>query len=193
MSLVIVGIMLTAAMTVAGQAARTRQAQQEAQRGEGLARQLLTEIETKLYQQPNAVTLLLGPELLETRATYNDVDDYNGWSESPPAYANGSAIPGFTGWTRAVKVEWVTTNGLLQPGTFSTSLTETGLKRITVTVTSPSGKVTSIAELRGKYGPYDKTQTASNSYACWIGMTMQIGTDLTTTAANGVALVNQVP
>src|SRR5665213_660004 len=192
-SLVIVGVMLTAAMTVAGQAARTRLAQQDAMRGEGLARQLLSEIDTKLYQQPNAITLLLGPDLLETRTTYNDVDDFNGWSESPPQYASGAAIPGFTGWTRAVKVEWVTTNGLLQQGSFSVSLLETGFKRITITVTSPSGKVTTMVELRGKYGPYDKTQAASNSYACWIGATLQIGSDPTTTAANGVALVNQVP
>lgn len=193
-SLVIVGIMMTAAMSVAGQAARTRLAQEEAVRGECLARQLLSEINTKLYQQPNAVTLLLGPELLETRTTYNDVDDFNGWFESPPQYANGSAIPGYTGWSRAVKVDWVTLNGLLQPpGGFATSLTETGLKRITVTVTSPSGKVTTMVGLRGKYGPYDKSQTASNSYASWMGATLQIGSDPTTSVTNAVNMNNQVP
>ncbi|MDB5293688.1 MAG: hypothetical protein JWL69_4929 [Phycisphaerales bacterium] len=187
-SLAIVSVMLVAAMSVAGQSARARLAQKEQVRGELLARQLLSEILQEAYQQPNATTLVLGPELLETRATYNDVDDFNGWSESPPQNASGTAIPGYTGWKRSVKVDWVTA---ANPTTVS--LSETGLKRVIVTVTAPSGKVVTMTGLRSQNSLYDQGVSSQAIYTGWMGVTLQVGSDATTSASGGVNVMNQVP
>ncbi len=58
------------------------------------------------------------------------MDDYNGWSESPPQFADGTAMPNLANWSRSVQVAFVNPTNLSQ-----TSTTETGAKRITVTVT----------------------------------------------------------
>ncbi|HET6249155.1 MAG TPA: hypothetical protein VFE47_15785 [Tepidisphaeraceae bacterium] len=190
-SVVLVGVLLAAAMSVAAQSARTRYAQKDMTRGMSLARQLLAEIVQDSYEQPGATTSILGPEAGETRQTFNDVDDFNGWSESPPADVTGTPIPGFTGWSRAVKVEWVTP--LPGGNTFTTSAVETGLKRITVTVTAPSGLISTAVALRSRYSIYDKPPGAAAAYTSWIGTSLQIGNDATTTAAGGANPMNQVP
>ncbi|MDB5172346.1 MAG: methylation site containing protein [Phycisphaerales bacterium] len=191
-ALVVVSVMMVAAMSVAGQSARSRTVQQEQVRGEALARQLLSEIMQEPYQQSGVTTTVLGPEAGETRSTYNDVDDFNGLSESPPKFASGTAIPGFTGWTRAAKVEWVSVTGLLS-STFTVSSTETGMKRITVTVTAPSGKVTALVGLRSKYSPFEHVPSVATTYTSYMGVTVQIGSDSTTASSASAELVNQVP
>lgn len=40
----------------------------------------------------------------QSRATYNDVDDYNGINESPPKDQSGAALSDFTGFTARVSV-----------------------------------------------------------------------------------------
>ncbi|HWE97501.1 MAG TPA: type II secretion system protein [Tepidisphaeraceae bacterium] len=191
-ALLVVSVMMVAAMSVAGQSARSRTVQQEQVRGEALARQLLSEIMQMPYQQAGVTTTVLGPETGETRSTYNDVDDFNGWSESPPQYASGTAIPGFTGWKRAAKVEWLSVTGTTSP-TVATSATETGLKRITVTVTAPSGKVTTLVGLRSQYSPYEHVPSVKTTYTSYMGVTVQVGSDSTTASSASADLVNQVP
>src|SRR5206468_12187441 len=124
------------------------------------------------YQDPTLPTLVLGAELGETRVTFNDVDDYNGLSESPPQTANGTTIAGYTGWTRSVQVAWANPSN---PS--ASSLIETGLKRITITVTAATGRKYVVSGLRSKYGQYDKSYTAQSTYPCWVEISLQIGTD----------------
>jgi MSHA pilin protein MshD len=190
-AMVVVAVMLVAAMTVAGNSARARFAQQEMSRGQCLARQLLAEIVQNSYEQPGATTTTLGPEPAETRATFNDIDDFNGSIESPPADASGTLIPGYSGWTRSVLVEWVAPT--TSADAFVTSATETGLKRITVTVTSPFGKGSTAVALRSRFGAYDKQQDSQKTYTSWIGVTLQIGSNPSTIVSGGVNPFNQVP
>ena len=190
-AMAIVGVMLVAAMTVAGSSARARFAQQEMSRGQSLARQLLAEIVQNSYEQPGATTTTLAPESGETRATFNDIDDFNGWIESPPADASGTLIPGYSGWTRSVLVEWVAPT--TSSDAFDASATETGLKRITVTVTSPFGKRSTAVALRSRYGVYDKQQNSQKTYTSWIGVTLQIGGNPSTAVSGGVNPLNQAP
>jgi hypothetical protein len=69
-------------------------------------------------------------EQLANRASWNDVDDFDGYVETSPVDPAGTAIPGVPeGWSRSVTVEWVAPSNPSQ-----TSQTETGLKRVTVTV-----------------------------------------------------------
>jgi len=97
-----------------------------------LAAAMLAEILEKPYADPEAGVGSFGldaGELASDRLTFDDVDDYNGWTSSPPKRADGNSIAGATDFTRAVQVVRVTTAA---PGT--AVAVETGLKRIQVDV-----------------------------------------------------------
>ena len=94
-----------------------------------LGKALLAEITQLAYQSPTA-PVLFGPESGETsRSLYNDVDDYNGYSDSPLQNKDGTLLPNLTGWQRKVTVQWVSPTNVTQ-----TSATESGAKLVTVTV-----------------------------------------------------------
>lgn len=101
-------------------------------RADLLAGALVEEILTLRYEDPD-VSGNIGPGSDETgtgdRTLFDDVDDYHGWSATPPERRDGTAIPGFEGWERTVTVEWV------DPADLDETLSsESGMKRITVTV-----------------------------------------------------------
>jgi type II secretory pathway pseudopilin PulG len=149
-AMVIIGVMLAAAMrTVA--ASRVGQVwNSDRLKGHALAMDLMGEILDQAYVDPGALPLF-GPEvseLLAGRSVYNDVDDYNGWSESPPAQRDGTLIPGLTGWKRQVDVAWVTAADVTQ-----TSLVETGIKRIVITVAKNGKTVAKVTALRTAAAP----------------------------------------
>lgn len=114
-------------------------------RAEQIACDLMNEILNQAYQEPGG-TVLFGPETGETggtRAAFDDVDDYAGWTSTPPNDRSGTAIPGFTGWTRRVTVEWADPTTLaVSPGK------NTGLKRITVTVLRQSKTMATVVAYR---------------------------------------------
>lgn len=62
------------------------------------------------------------------RTTFETVDAYSGYTEKPPKDENGNTMTGYTGWARTVTIA---------PAVYadpnSTSATETGMRRITVT------------------------------------------------------------
>lgn len=97
-----------------------------------LAHSLLEEIVAQAYLEPDD-TADFGPESGEavdgTRSTFDDVDDYDGWSASPPQNSDGSDLPIPDDWTRTVEVHWV------QPNSIDVvSPSDAGLKRVLVTV-----------------------------------------------------------
>ena len=143
---VIVGLMaVTALSTVAASIHYQGRAADRAVGGL-FAQALMAEVLTQAYQDPNLPTTALGPEAGEgttSRVNWNDVDDYNGWTESPLQNKDGSIIPNTTGWKRSVVVAWVNvTNPSL------VSATETGCKLITVTVSHNGFVVATRAALR---------------------------------------------
>lgn len=149
-SIVITSVMLVAALrTVA--AARSGQIwNSDRLRAIYLAQDLMAEITSKPYTDPGA-TPLFGPEGAEIvggRSTYDDVDDYNGLSESPPKDRSGTSIPGATSWTRAVTVIWVMPADLTQ-----TSLIDRGAKLITVTVSRNNATLAKLVEVRTSATP----------------------------------------
>jgi MSHA pilin protein MshD len=130
-SCIIVAVMLTAALSTAAAARARQQKAVDRQRALFLAQSLMSEITDKAYIDPGLLPLF-GPELAEIgqpRSVYNDVDDYDGLNESPPKYADGTPISGYSRWSRSVTVQWVQPNN-----TASASLLDTGVKLITVTV-----------------------------------------------------------
>lgn len=132
MSTLIIGVLMAVAMQTLGGAGLSRARTTDRALARGLADALVTEIMAKPYKDPNQ-TPVLGREAGEPaspRSGYDDTDDYNGLIESPPQESDGTTIPGTTGFTRTAAVECVSSANLS-----AVSASDTGVKRITVTVT----------------------------------------------------------
>ena len=126
---VIVGLSLIASLRAVRSSITAQRGVAEIEKAAFLATAMMSEIKELSYQNPTQ-PVLFGPESGEIgRSTFNDVDDYNGWSESPPQNPDNSILPDLNGWTRKVAVQWVSPINVTQ-----TSTTETGAKLITVTV-----------------------------------------------------------
>lgn len=132
-SIVIVGGMLAASLRVAGSAAVARAKAAEQSRGLAMARGLMAEILAQSYREPVSPVAfgLESGESQTNRSTLDDVDDYHNLSESPPKNRDGTIFYNAGTWTRVTKVEWVTSSTLTQA---TASATDTGVKRVTVTV-----------------------------------------------------------
>jgi len=131
LSSLLVGVVLAAAMRTVGGSVFTQYRVAERITARFLAEGLLTEILAKDYKEAGSTTI--GPDAGESstsKANYDDVDDFHNWSESPPQLADGTPMPDLSGWRRSVEVAYVDPTDLSQ-----TSLSDTGVKRITVTVT----------------------------------------------------------
>lgn len=188
LSIVIVAVMLCAAMSLISAYGRTRSSRQDLGRAMLLAQQLMSEIVQCSYADPTTGSTTFGPESGETRANYNDVDDYNGLNESPPATRSGTLIPGYAGWSRSVQVSYV------DPATPTTVVsTDKGVKRIVVTVKSPTGKVQTLTALRSTSGVYEHVPSTQTTYTSWVGVTLQTGTNTSSSISSSVDTVNLVP
>jgi len=136
-SVVILGTAVTAGLSMFGSYAHGVAFTFESAIARGLAAELISEITAREYQDPGA-SPVFGPDSGEiARADFDDVDDYDGWSESPPAVADGTPLdgPNFVGFSREVVVSSVDDN------TMTTDVTDgaSNSKRIVVTV-SRNGK-----------------------------------------------------
>ncbi len=154
MSMLIVGLMLVAALNTVGASkiAQSRNAEQNL--GPMLAEDLLTEILGQVYEEPDD-TPEFGRESEPggDRNDWDDVDDYNGWSASPPQNKDGTDIPDLAGWGRSVTVVFV------NPGLVDTSASDIGHKRIHVTVTHNGRVVSELWGLRTSGWPDYQPQT----------------------------------
>ena len=61
------------------------------------------------------------------RSLFSVIDNYHGYTESPPKDQDDNVLPGYSGWTRAVTVEIVS---FADPNLVSAN--ETGIRRVTV-------------------------------------------------------------
>jgi MSHA pilin protein MshD len=168
-SIAIVGILMTTSLTSMGQIAKARKTQAERRAAYELGQQLMIEIMSQYFQDPGA-SPVFGPEPGETRATFDDVDDYNGLIESPPTQQNGTAIPDVaTGWQRSVAVSYV------DPSNPSNVVSSSTLKSVTVTVTAPTGKQYALTAFRSQYGTYEFTPPLQINYVTAVSVNLQAG------------------
>jgi MSHA pilin protein MshD len=109
-------------------------------RANHLASTLFEEIRSKRGDEnAGAPSATLGPEFGETRATYDDVDDYQGLDESPPKDSLGNDVADSAGFRQQVSVCYVANTDL------DTCIGGPTLyKRITMTVTDPEGRASEL-------------------------------------------------
>jgi len=84
---------------------------------------------------------LLGPDA-ESRSLFDDIDDYNGLTDTPPEDALGNVRSGFNGFSVSVSVNYA-------GGDFG--LAAQDLKRIELTVSSPDGTDFVFSQYRGNF------------------------------------------
>lgn len=173
-STMLTGVLLTAALRTVGTAARSSLASAQMVDAMTLARQLLDEITVLPYEDPNQGPEF-GPESGESdkqrvREGFDDVDDYRDWEESPPRHRDGTPIPGYVGWSREVEVEKV------DPETFSVRSdldSDLGLRRVTVTVTPPSGESRSVSAYRSRDGGILQPRGVTQELVTWVGVSLE--------------------
>jgi Tfp pilus assembly protein PilV len=129
-----VGVLLVAALTAVDASVQSQMKTSRNVLGAMLADSLMSEILAKSYMEPGATSSIItreAGELATSKANYDDVDDYQGWQEQPPQYANGNNMPNLTNWKRQVTVEWIT---IANNGTIAVANSESNIKRVTVVV-----------------------------------------------------------
>jgi len=183
-SAALIGVMLVATMNAVGGVFRTRLAARQHLHGEALARELMAEILQASYQDPQGGTNF-GPESGETgatRANFDDVDDYDGFSESALQDKTGNAVANCTGWSRQVSIARV------EPAAPLTSvLSETGLKLITVVAVAPTGAQTTLQALRSGAGALEYRPPMDQTYVTGVRGEVQLGSGgLATTGQSAV-------
>ena len=145
-STIIVGGVLVASLNVIGAAAMTRHRLAQRQRARLLATDLMSELLSLPYADPTlGPGVNLGPEPGEvsgTRTLFDDVDDYHGWSASPPQSKDGVPLTDFAGWNRSVTCRRVAMDTLTE------MVGDTGIIEITVSVRRKGTTLESIVILR---------------------------------------------
>ncbi len=98
---------------------------------------LMEETASKAFEDPDSSSGSFGTEEA-SRATYDDVDDFDGMSNSPPQRIDGTALDDLNGFTRSVTVDNVTAADPDPSVPASDGSTE--YKRVQVTVTWTAGR-----------------------------------------------------
>lgn len=131
-STLLVSVVLVAALNTVGTAMTSRQKDVARARGILLAQDLMSEILIHEYEEPIDLPTFgrEGGESDLLRSDYDDIDDFHGWSASPPQNSDGSERTDLNGWQRTISVVFTDPQDVT-----ATSISDLGLKRVTVTVT----------------------------------------------------------
>jgi len=161
LSVVLVSGLLVVTLNTVGASTMGQYRVGERGRAQLLALDLMNEILEQDYQDPTE-TVQFGLEPGDVgagRSGYDDVDDYRNYSASPPVHRDGTAISGLTGWTEQVAV-----NRVVPANPSQNQVSETGVKRITVTIKKGNATLASIIALRGQTNPVSSTGAIINAW-----------------------------
>jgi len=176
-SSLLVGTVVVGSLAMLGASVRTQATANDLIDGPRLAEMLIAEIMTMPYDEPDGA----GPKGLDSgesgddREDFDDVDDYSNWSKSTIQAKDGTTLPNTVGWTRSANVWWVDrANGNIW-------FFDEGLKRFTVTVTSPDGVVTERRGMRGRWGILEQSPTVDKTVVTQIEAALAVGSSATET------------
>ncbi|MBT8486034.1 MAG: hypothetical protein HKO59_10580 [Phycisphaerales bacterium] len=191
-SLALVGGVLVASLTTYGAATRARHVRHDARIGDRLARDLLHEILQAQYREPDDPAIW-GREAGETaadRSTWDDLDDYDGWSQSPPENRLGATLTGYDGWQRSARV--VPMN--VTPSTMTEgAATDTGVRKVEVTVTSPRGETHTSSAVRCDLAGLEQPPMLDRAYVSHVAYTLQVGPEVAERVSGSVNCINLRP
>lgn len=144
---VIVGLTLVAAVRAVGAARSGELRRTNVNQSATLAQELLEEIGGQPYWDSSDNATVDGPTAAErmpgNRSLFNDVNDYRGWTESPPVSKYGSSLGFDTTWRRSVDVVYV------NPANPATTLPgDAGMVKVTVRVLRNNVPMASVSMLR---------------------------------------------
>ncbi len=149
-SIMIIAVMFAAVMQTVASARIVRYKTDGRSRGSTLAHDLMAEILQVAYEEPDGPGAL-GPDPAESggdRAAFDDVDDYDDWTSTPPELKDGTPLSLPAGWSRWVEVRWIVANDLAL-----SSGTETDAKRIIVTVKHNNVTMAQVTAIRTRAFP----------------------------------------
>jgi hypothetical protein len=125
------GVLVVSSLTLFGNLGRSRQDTLDQASAAELALVLIQEIKLKAYADPVSANEFgkgadeTGPD----RTRFDDIDDYDQWTETPPQDAAGQPYSQYAGLTRTVAVRYVQANNFT-----ATAPIDQGFKEVTVTV-----------------------------------------------------------
>lgn len=148
-STLLIGFVLVSTLSLVGPMVRSNTVHANKLVAANLANELSEEIATKAFID-NAVDSIddLGTDADDStffRTNYDDIDDYDKWSSSPPKHSLGGIYATMTGWTREVSVVHA---DISDPK--SDSVAYTGLKRVTVNVYKDSTLLATVVTLHSQ-------------------------------------------
>lgn len=185
----LVGLVMVTSLKSVGAVLRTWNAAASRAEQVDLARAMLAEMAQAAYidpQEPNTYLGINTSESTTNRSNFDDIDDYTGWSASPPQAVDGSPLSGLSGWTRSVVVKKA---NVADPTDVLDDLAlDSGLRRISVTVTAPDGDSTTLNILRSIEGPHDQQLGVAASVVVAVDCTLKAGGSPEITA--GTSLIN---
>jgi MSHA pilin protein MshD len=172
MSVLIVAGVLVASLGTVGAIGRARQVQVERAAAGHLATQVLAEVVQAAFQEPGASgTPAIGPDSGElSRGSFDDVDDYDGLDMSPPTLRDGTAMPDYAGWRVRVFVRAVDAVDSLVVTDSATTM-----KRVRVTVISPTGAKVNLDGIRSSSGAHEEPPAAAATYTTYVGVAARVG------------------
>mgnify|MGYP006899574203 CR=1 FL=1 len=182
-STLIVGLMMVASLKSVGGVYTTWTMAADKYDGLSLADQLLSEIMQSEYEEPDG-TVDFGREQGEPpsyRTSWDDVDDYDGWSSEPPQGHDGWWMSGLDGWTRTSTVQLAS----IADPTFVPASDE-GLKLITVTVTDPDGNTTIRQALRSRWGSLQQAPLVDSTWVTEVDVQLTTGSGASTSSAASI-------
>lgn len=168
LALVLASGAMVAALGVIGAAARSEAYAQRRAIGQTLVSELLLEACAMSFEQPGWVGSfgVSGAEVgTSARSVFNDVDDFNGWTESPPKDRDGTARTDLAGWRRTVLVERVS----LANHDGGAVAYDSRVKRVTVTAQYNGTPIWSASAIRTS--AWDDARRGTYTAAAPVGVT----------------------
>ncbi|MFK8112763.1 MAG: prepilin-type N-terminal cleavage/methylation domain-containing protein [Rubripirellula sp.] len=145
-SLVLVSTILLVSLSASANLLRNDVQQRNSTDGKILAQRLMDEVSAMEFEDTSEP--IFGLETGESgsnRSAFDDVDDYHGYTMSPPTYRDGTTINGFTTWSVSITVTPVEPDAT--GVTTAAANANSPLRLIVVTCTTPDGSTVDASTL----------------------------------------------